>query len=284
MMSYFVRTSIGIEIDPDILSEYEPHKKALLEAIEEEGLDPPRDNIHLFQGSSLDPSVYRRIREETGLRFRDMDLFYTYITLHDEFAERISRDAAEGALYLVYGFHRVLPSYPGFEIVIPDVGDQQIAALFRKGRTGKRLDCRTRSGTFGDWDFIAALSREAFAEYGDYEVLLPSCLGDPRFHTLIGESEGGPVGFCMLSIGEDAGEVVAVAVEELWQGRGVGRRLMQEMEREARNRGIRVLLLKTAIGNLPAQGLFRKIGFEESGRRAGYYAGGQTAIGMCKRI
>ena len=34
MMSYFVRTSIGIEIDSDILSEYEPRKKALLGRID----------------------------------------------------------------------------------------------------------------------------------------------------------------------------------------------------------------------------------------------------------
>jgi hypothetical protein len=84
----------------------------------------------------LDASVYRRIHQETGLWFEDMDLFYTYITLHDVFAEKICRDAADGALYLVYGFHRVLPSYPGLDVLIPDVGGQQIAALFVKRSTG----------------------------------------------------------------------------------------------------------------------------------------------------
>ena len=132
MMSYFVRTSIGIEMDPDILSEYEPRKKALRAEIEEADLEPPHDNIHLFQGSSLDASLYQRVHKETGLRFADVGLFYTYITLHDVFAEKISREAEEGALYLIYGFHRVLPSYPGLEVLIPDVGGQQIAALFVK--------------------------------------------------------------------------------------------------------------------------------------------------------
>ena len=136
MMSYFVRTSIGIEIDPDILSEYEPHKKALRGQIEKASLEPPRDNIHLFQGSSLDDSLYRGVYEETGLRFADTDLFYTYITLHDVFAEKICRDARDGALYLVYGFHKVLPSYAGLEVLIPDVGGQQIAALFVKRSAG----------------------------------------------------------------------------------------------------------------------------------------------------
>ena len=43
MMSYFVRTSIGIEIDPDILAEYEPRKEALLGRIDKEALEPPHD-------------------------------------------------------------------------------------------------------------------------------------------------------------------------------------------------------------------------------------------------
>ncbi len=132
MMSYFVRASIGIEIDPEILSEYEPRKRALLREIEQGSLEPPPDNLFLFQGSSLDDSLHGRIFEETGFRFEDTDLFYTYITLHDAFAEKISRDARDGALYLVYGFHRVLPSYEGLEVLIPDVGQQHIAALFMK--------------------------------------------------------------------------------------------------------------------------------------------------------
>jgi ribosomal protein S18 acetylase RimI-like enzyme len=33
-----------------------------------------------------------------------------------------------------------------------------------------------------------------------------------------------------------------------------------------------------------AQGLFRRFGFEETGREAGYYAAGQAAIGMMKRL
>jgi hypothetical protein len=132
MMSYFVRLSIGIEIDPEILSEYKTNRKGLLAGMQAVGLDPPKENIHLFQGSSLDASVHRRIFLETGIRFRDMDILYTYITLHEVFAERIARDAADGALYLVYGFHRVLPSYPGLKLLIPDVGGQQIAALFVK--------------------------------------------------------------------------------------------------------------------------------------------------------
>ncbi len=66
------------------------------------------------------------------MEFREIDLFYTYITLHDVFAEMITARGRPAAFYLVYGFNRVLPRYKSFEVVNPDVGAQGIAVLFRK--------------------------------------------------------------------------------------------------------------------------------------------------------
>ena len=301
LMSYFVRASIGIEIDPDILSEYEPGKKALLRAIREAGLEPPPDNIRIFRGDSLDASLHRRIHQETGFGFADVDLFYTYITLHDVFGERIGRDGKDGALYLVYGFHSVLPSYPGLEVLIPDAGGERIAALFAKRSanrgigtgapamrgTGCSANCgafRIRKGAPSDRSFVAHLSRQVFATYGEYDRILPMCLDDAGFHTFVIEEGGCPAGFCMLSIGDRVGEVVAVAVDPLRQGRGAGRRLMQAAVEDAMETGIRILFLKTATENRPAQGLFRRIGFEETGREEDGYAGGQAAIGMLRRL
>jgi ribosomal-protein-alanine N-acetyltransferase len=145
-------------------------------------------------------------------------------------------------------------------------------------------DANIRSGTPVDWDFVADLAGRVFSAYGEYDRILPTCLDDPQFHTLVCEQEGRPAGFCMLSIGDGVGEVVAVAVDPAWQGRGIGRQLMRAIVEDARVMGIRLLLLKTATRNLSAQGLFRKIGFEEAGREAGYYAAGQTAIWMRKRL
>jgi hypothetical protein len=132
-MSYFVRLSLGIEIDPEILAEFGPRKAELCSRLEGAELALPPANITLFQGSSLDPDTYTKIYAQVGVRFADIDLFYTYITLHDLFAEQIEAEAKPGALYLVYGFNRVLPRYRKLEIVVPDLGAQGIAALYRKG-------------------------------------------------------------------------------------------------------------------------------------------------------
>jgi SAM-dependent methyltransferase len=132
LMSYFVRLSIGIEIDREILSEYGLRKKELISILKSEGAVLPPENIFLIQGSSLDDGAFDEMRSRTGAGFGDVDLFYTYITLHDVFAEKIAEHGRPGVYYLVYGFSRVLPVYESFELVDADVGTQAIAALFRK--------------------------------------------------------------------------------------------------------------------------------------------------------
>jgi ribosomal protein S18 acetylase RimI-like enzyme len=153
-----------------------------------------------------------------------------------------------------------------------------------RGRLGKDGRVRLRSGRPFDWAFVAELARQVFSVYGEYDRILPTCLDDPQFHTLIIEQNDSPVGFCMLSIGDGIGEVVAVAVDPLWQSRGFGKRLMNAVVEDARRMDIRLLVLKTAARNRIAQNLFRGAGFEKTTREEGYYAGGQSAIGMRKRL
>jgi hypothetical protein len=132
LMSYFVRQSVGIEIDGEILAEFAPRLAELRDRLARANLPLPPDNIFLLRGDTLDGSTYGRILAATGLRFSDMDLFYTYITLHDLFADKIAREAKKGALYMIYGFSRILPRYDGLDLVVPDLGGQGIVALYGK--------------------------------------------------------------------------------------------------------------------------------------------------------
>ena len=135
LMSYFVKSSVGIEIDPEILAEYRQRKKELTLELQRENLLQPPDNISLFKGNSLETATYDLIENSIGVRFERIDLFYTYITLHDLFAAKIAEEGKQKALYLVYGFNRILPRYQGLEILIPDVASQGIVALYGKGES-----------------------------------------------------------------------------------------------------------------------------------------------------
>ena len=133
LMSYFVKHSVGIEIDPEILAEFSPRKRELSHRLQSENLIQPPDNISLFNGNSLEAATYDLIENSIGVRFERIDLFYTYITLHDLFAAKIAEEGKQKALYLVYGFNRILPRYQGLEILIPDVASQGIVSLYGKG-------------------------------------------------------------------------------------------------------------------------------------------------------
>ena len=133
LMSYFVKVSAGIEIDPEILAEYKPRKEELDRRLHRANLIQPSTNIALFPGNSLEAATYEGIESTTNLRFDEIDIFYTYITLHDLFAAKIAAEAKPKALYLVYGFNKILPHYQGLELLIPDLASQGIVALYGKG-------------------------------------------------------------------------------------------------------------------------------------------------------
>ncbi len=133
LMSYFVKLSLGLEIDPEILAEYNPRKEELGHKLRKANLIQPKDNITLFQGNSLEAAAYKQIESKVNVRFNKIDLFYTYITLHDLFGAKIAAEAKPRALYLVYGFNKILPRYQGLELLIPDLASQGIVALYGKG-------------------------------------------------------------------------------------------------------------------------------------------------------
>ena len=133
LMSYFVKLSVGIEIDPEILAEYNPRKEEVGDKLREANLIQPVDNITLFRGNSLEAATYEQIENTINLRFEEIDIFYTYITLHDLFGAKIAAEAKPKALYLVYGFNKILPRYQGLELLIPDLASQGIVALYGKG-------------------------------------------------------------------------------------------------------------------------------------------------------
>ncbi len=132
LFSYIAETSVGVELNDWILNEHDQLRKPLEKSLAQEGLPLPPDNIFLFCGDTLSEKLHGDIEAETGLSFGGFDLFYTFITMHDEFADLIARKAKAGATFLVYGFDLVLPKYEN----IAFLGDSSIIgkklAVYRK--------------------------------------------------------------------------------------------------------------------------------------------------------
>jgi len=96
----------------------------------------------------------------------------------------------------------------------------------------------------------------------------------PRRIALVAEkAEGGAaVGFAVASLMPPEAELESIAVAKACQRQGIARRLLCEMEARLRNEGVATVLLEVRASNGAAQGLYRALGFVESGRRPRYYA------------
>ena len=132
LLSYLAKTSVGIELDEWTLDDYRPLRQELDTLLAEQGLLLPEKNIFLYHGDSIDESLHDRIHDETGVRFNQFDVFYTYLTMQEEFAELIARKAKPGALFMVYGLEKILPRFPGFRLLAPDRPLEGIVALYQK--------------------------------------------------------------------------------------------------------------------------------------------------------
>jgi len=131
-MSYWVRFSLGIELDEDLLAKTPLLMDELNGLLESRDLPPPPDRLQIRVGDSLKNSTYAELKRDTGIGFEDIDVFYTHFTLHDVFADKIARQAKAGAVYLVYGLDRIVPRYPGLQALTPDRALHGVLGVYQK--------------------------------------------------------------------------------------------------------------------------------------------------------
>jgi ribosomal-protein-alanine N-acetyltransferase len=91
------------------------------------------------------------------------------------------------------------------------------------------------------------------------------------------------VGYAGQMSVDDEAHVNNIAVAPAWTGRRLGTVLMADLVRTALARGSAHLTLEVAVGNEPAQALYRRFGLAPVGVRPNYYAEGGDALIMWVR-
>jgi hypothetical protein len=79
----------------------------------------------------MNASLHDQVHRKAGVRFEDYDLFYTYLTMQEEFAGLVSQRAKGGAVFMVYGLEKILPRFDGLRL-LPGTPLQGILALYQK--------------------------------------------------------------------------------------------------------------------------------------------------------
>ena len=79
------------------------------------------------------------------------------------------------------------------------------------------------------------------------------------------------IGFSVVMAALDEAHLLNIGVAAAWQGQGHGARLLRHAMQQARQDGAARLLLEVRPSNARAVALYRHFGFDEIGRRKGYY-------------
>ncbi len=83
-----------------------------------------------------------------------------------------------------------------------------------------------------------------------------------------------------MRFGEEEAHLDLLAVRPKYRRAGVGRRLMEWLEKSAVVAGISVIYLEVRENNKQAQAFYRKLGYCRVTRLPGYYLGRESAISM----
>ena len=117
---------------------------------------------------------------------------------------------------------------------------------------------------------VARLEEENFSLPWS-ENVLKSELSNPLSLWLVALDANDVVGYVGAQIVPDEADMMNIAVSNSHRRMGIGRELVLQLLSKLQKQGVRSLSLEVRISNAPAISLYKELGFEEVGRRPGYY-------------
>ncbi|HOB80566.1 MAG TPA: ribosomal protein S18-alanine N-acetyltransferase [Ornithinibacter sp.] len=136
-----------------------------------------------------------------------------------------------------------------------------------------------------DIEQLAQLERELFADDAwSQQTWWAELAGRPR-RDYVAEVEGAEVlGYAGLDHGGDVADVMTIAVAPSARGRGLGRRLLDELETRARAGRAASVMLEVRADNAAAIGLYDRAGYTVVSTRRRYYQPGDIDALVMRKI
>lgn len=130
---------------------------------------------------------------------------------------------------------------------------------------------------------FAALHAECFDPPWD-ETEMAALLASPGVTGLILDQDGAPTGLALMRAVAGEAEILTIGVRPAARRAGLGARLLDACIASTRDQGCDQLFLEVSARNTAAAALYAQAGFEEIGRRAGYYRDGADARVLALRL
>jgi ribosomal-protein-alanine N-acetyltransferase len=123
----------------------------------------------------------------------------------------------------------------------------------------------------GDLNIIAALETTAFSDPWSL-ASFESVMDEPAAYIAVARAATERIlGYVVAWFAADEGEIANLAVREPTRRQGIGSSLLDAALGEGRRRGAQNMYLEVRESNAAARRLYASRGFEELGRRRGYY-------------
>ena len=103
--------------------------------------------------------------------------------------------------------------------------------------------------------------------------------------TAVSKEDGVITGFCIIRMAGDQGELFQIAVHPEFRRSGTAEKLLNRGICWAREKNAESIFLEVRESNVPAIGLYQKLGFEKLGVRKGYYTQPvENAVIMVRKV
>lgn len=101
---------------------------------------------------------------------------------------------------------------------------------------------------------------------------------------LVASIGGVTEGFAIMRFGDIHAHLFLLAVQPEFRRQGIGRLLMQWLEKSCRTAGIRQIRLEVRASNLGARRFYRQLGYRFIGQVGGYYDGLEAAVILARSL